>query len=627
MAPENQQLDSQMRWKSRYYEVLAELEGKEKGWREAERLLRQLVTRLTLAADTRHKNLTQNLTALRSGIRDGGDVMMLQALVADISEQIAELDKLRKHDDQAGHPGVIFVDILEKLDLPDELNREFRQLKKNIKKLGKHDDASEVSAEFMNIIQRLLHDEEEPTEPTRKQKLISKLLSRDKKPEVKAQEAGGEAETKPGDASKEVPPRFIAPAVGELLLQLALRLPDEVKRKINFGALKKHTNKARRRKDLIPIVDVIAQQIESAYQPEVTETVEMQVDSVIAVAEAIKQFFLQLDPPADLKQRVAELEQFYSERTGDVDGLVHCLNALAEVVAEICNRLAFQRDELESFFSQLANRLQDLDSGIKKTSSLYNESQESNAKMGKAVSDEVTGIKTSIENTSDLSNLKEEIQTRLDAIDNHVQGFRDAEKNRFNEAQNVIAELTEKVSLLEENSVQLRNKLEETQQKALRDVLTGIPNRQAYEERLAEEIARSKRYGAALTMVVWDIDNFKNINDTFGHAAGDRVLKVIASLLSERVRETDFVARYGGEEFVTLMPETELDVAMKVADKLRMDIEQTPFHFRDTRVPMTISAGLAQYQAEEIANNLFERADAALYKAKQAGRNQINAAD
>jgi len=205
--------------------------------------------------------------------------------------------------------------------------------------------------------------------------------------------------------------------------------------------------------------------------------------------------------------------------------------------------------------------------------------------------------------------------------------FHDAEKQRFEQAQQMIETLGEKVSALESDSTQLRTRLEETQQQALRDALTGLPNRQAYEERLASEIARCKRYATPLAMVVWDVDKFKDINDHYGHAGGDRVLKVLAELLSTRIRETDFVARYGGEEFVMLMPEITAETAMQVADKLRQEIAQTPFHFRDNPVAVTISAGVAQFHQDELVTSLFERADAALYAAKEAGRNRVHSAE
>lgn len=633
MASNTQDIDTQNRWKSRYYEALGEIEEREKNWRDAERLLRHLITRLTLAADTRHSVLNQNLTELRNAVRDGRDVLRLREMIEKISDQVAELDNMRSHSQEQMHPAKLLGDLIDKLQLQEANTRQVRQLKKEINQLNHGDDATQVCENFVALLNTAIEGaSEEAPAKSRKQTILDRILLRQEKNEETIE--NGESATAVNDAAAaampappNVPQKFIAPAVGDLLLQLALRMPDAVKRRINFQTLKKHTNRARQRKDLIAIVDVIAQHIESAYKIEEPVIVDINDESVSALAQAVHQFFVQLNPPQDMKERVAELEKFYSERSTDIESLIHCLNALAEVVAEICRRLAFQRDELESFFVQLNTRLEDLDLGLQKTSALYTASHQDNLSMDKAVHDEIRGIHESMQAANDLTQLKTAIQSRLDTIDQHLTRFHDAEKERFEQATQMIGNLTEKVTALESDGNLLRSKLEETQKQAMRDVLTGIPNRQAYEERLASEIARSKRYGTPLSMVVWDVDKFKSVNDNYGHAGGDRVLKVVAELLSSRVRETDFVARYGGEEFVMLMPETNAEQAVQVANKLRSDIEQTPFHFHDTRVPVTISAGVAQYHKDEMVTSLFERADAALYAAKEAGRNQVTSAE
>jgi diguanylate cyclase len=634
MATNNQDVDIQSRWKSRYYEALGEIEEREKVWRDAERLLRHLITRLTLAADTRHSALNQNLTELRNAVRDGRDILRLREMIDQISNQVAELDNMRnRSQEEQAHPAKLLLELLDKLELQDVNTRELRQLKKHISQLNLGDDATEVYEQFVEIINTSLTGMTgEVPAKSHKQTILDRILLRLEKAEAQVENAGSADTANATDtdnikSSQTVPQKLMAPAVGDLLLQLALRMPNAVKRRINFQTLKKHTNRARQRKDLIAIVDVIAQHVEAAYAKEEPAVVMIDDDSIGAIAQAVQQFFQQMNPPMDMKERVGELEKFYSERSNDIEGLIHCLNALAEVVAEICSRLAFQRDELESFFVQLSMRLEDLDLGLQKTSALYNESHQDNLHMDKAVHDEIRGIQDSMQAANDLVQLKTAIQSRLDTIDQHLMRFHDAEKQRFEQAQQMIEDLGDKVSVLESDGSLLRARLEETQKQAMRDVLTGIPNRQAYEEHLASEIARCKRYGTPLAMVVWDVDKFKDINDNYGHAGGDRVLKVVAELLSTRVRETDFIARYGGEEFVMLMPETTAESAMQVANKLRSDIEQTPFHFHDTRVAVTISAGVAQYHQDEFVNSLFERADAALYAAKDAGRNQVKSAE
>ncbi|MEJ2438189.1 MAG: GGDEF domain-containing protein [Gammaproteobacteria bacterium] len=632
MATQNQEVDNQNRWKSRYYEALDEIEEREKAWRETERLLRHLVASLSLAADNRHRDLNQNLTELRNAVRDGQDMLSLRELIGHISAQVAELDNIRSQNSEQGHPASILLDLIDKLEIHNANDREIRQLKKQISQLGVGDDAGEVYEQFIALVKGAQQEaEEEAPTRTRKQKLLDRILKRQETSaeSVEASTANsGEQQAAPVEPrAGKIPQKLMAPAVGDLLLQLALRMPDAVRRRINFQALKQHTNRARQRKDLIAIVDVIAQHVEAAYADDKPALIVIDDESVSALAHAVHQIIAQLNPPEDLRPRIADLEKYYSERNNDVEGLIHCLNSLAEVVAEICSRLAYQRDELESYFVQLSMRLQDLGLGLQKTGGFYSESRQDYLYMDRAVHDEIRGIQESMQAASEMVQLKSTIQSRLDAIDQHLMHFHNAEKTRYEQTQMTIQELSEKVSALESDSSQLRNRLEETGEQAMRDVLTGIPNRQAYEERLATEIARSKRYNTPLSMVVWDVDKFKSVNDCYGCAGGDRVLKVVAEMLSNQVRETDFVARYGGEKFVTLLPETVADDAILVAKKLRKAIEATPLHFHDARIVVTISAGVAQYHQDELVPSLFERADAALYIAKEAGRNLVRSAE
>ena len=122
--------------------------------------------------------------------------------------------------------------------------------------------------------------------------------------------------------------------------------------------------------------------------------------------------------------------------------------------------------------------------------------------------------------------------------------------------------------------------------------------------------------------MVCDIDLFKRINDSYGHLAGDKVLTIIARSLQRNLRVSDFIARFGGEEFVILMPGTTAEDAKIVAEKLRKKIEQSPFNFKKEPVQITISFGISQFAMDEHADEVFSRADKALYKAKKLGRNQ-----
>ena len=157
------------------------------------------------------------------------------------------------------------------------------------------------------------------------------------------------------------------------------------------------------------------------------------------------------------------------------------------------------------------------------------------------------------------------------------------------------------------------------------DSLTQVLNRRALTVRLVSEMDRSRRYDAMLSMLMVDLDHFKNVNDTMGHLVGDDVLREVAHLLLESVRSVDFVARYGGEEFVVVLPETALAGAVKFAERMRERIEHNSFASTHGGVRMTASIGVASYPAPGVhtVDDLFARADEALYRAKSAGRNQV----
>ncbi len=147
------------------------------------------------------------------------------------------------------------------------------------------------------------------------------------------------------------------------------------------------------------------------------------------------------------------------------------------------------------------------------------------------------------------------------------------------------------------------------------DPLTGLGNRRALDEAQAGQFALRARYGQTYSLAVFDIDHFKAINDNHGHLAGDTVLKQVARIFENSVREVDFLARYGGEEFVLLMPQTELDGAALLAERIRAKVEQ--------QTQITISGGVAMALDGETKDDLLNRADAAMYQAKNSGRNRI----
>ncbi|HXG51280.1 MAG TPA: GGDEF domain-containing protein [candidate division Zixibacteria bacterium] len=159
---------------------------------------------------------------------------------------------------------------------------------------------------------------------------------------------------------------------------------------------------------------------------------------------------------------------------------------------------------------------------------------------------------------------------------------------------------------------------------ARRDFLTGLPNRKAFDERIKEEQARAARYGRSLSLLMLDIDNFKAVNDAFGHDWGDRVLRLVAGTLRDAVRQGDFAARYGGEEFAVILPETRLADAVALADRIRLAIKQTPLQTPQGLLLVTVSIGAScRSLAAGDPPVLDHDADRALYIAKRKGKDRV----
>ncbi len=164
-------------------------------------------------------------------------------------------------------------------------------------------------------------------------------------------------------------------------------------------------------------------------------------------------------------------------------------------------------------------------------------------------------------------------------------------------------------------------------QYATLDALTNLNNRRQFETRLKQEIAITKRQNNPLCAMMIDIDFFKKVNDTYGHASGDKVLRTVASVIKAQLRESDIPARYGGEEFAVLLPYTHIDEAKIVGERLRKAVEETTVSLDNLNINVTISMGLAEFRQDESGEELFAQADKALYKAKESGRNRVVCAE
>ena len=187
--------------------------------------------------------------------------------------------------------------------------------------------------------------------------------------------------------------------------------------------------------------------------------------------------------------------------------------------------------------------------------------------------------------------------------------------------------LNEKVEKNNQDFVKRNVELQDMQKRleslASHDELTGLYNRRYVLERIDEKLPEIRRYQLNFCLMMMDVDHFKSVNDEFGHAAGDDVLRTVAQILTRELRSGDILARYGGEEFLMLLPMTELSSAELLVERLRHTIEKQTYTFEGTQISVTASFGITQHAQDDTADRMIDRADKALYQAKLAGRNRV----
>jgi diguanylate cyclase len=227
---------------------------------------------------------------------------------------------------------------------------------------------------------------------------------------------------------------------------------------------------------------------------------------------------------------------------------------------------------------------------------------------------------------TELVLLQSAVSARLESVTQQVCDFRAREQTRLLEYNGRAERMRARIADLEREAQELHSKLDQERHGARRDPLTGVANRKSFDERFAQEIARRAQGGASLVMLLWDIDSFKVVNDSYGHRAGDRVLQAVAGSFKTVLRAGDFVARIGGEEFAMLLSGIGLSEAVNIANEVRTAVEGLRFHFRGAPVLVTVSCGVTELNPDDSPEVAFDRADAALYRAKNGGKNLCVAA-
>ncbi len=328
-----------------------------------------------------------------------------------------------------------------------------------------------------------------------------------------------------------------------------------------------------------------------------------------------------LDPPPELEEELDRIREEVADGL-EAEEIPRVLERINLLMQEIRGRIERERLELEKFLGQLTERLIHIEGALEESDSSTREVFENRRRLDEEIEEQTRDMEDRARQATDLGALKALVQQRVDTLRRRMSEFQAEEQSLIARHEKQMAELMARIQEMEKETEELRTQVREERRQAFTDALTGLPNRFAYEERLEQEYERWKRYRSPLSIVVVDVDHFKRINDTYGHQAGDKALRIIARELAVAIRKTDFIGRYGGEEIVILMPETDAESALAAAEKLRRRIEECGFHFREKRVTITVSCGVSEYRDGDTPESAFERADQALYRAKQLGRNR-----
>lgn len=643
-----------MDWKSRYHQALESLENEARAARRIEYRLREALSRLAVAAIGHDVGVDEDLGSLREALRAGEPVDSIHSLVGEVSERVRQLREPSGGEAPAPRLRESMLRVLELIEgsVPDA--EALQTLQAQAREASLH--------ELAGLHPELAHQVAAVLEQRRRPGLLGRLFS------VGAQDSG-EAVDRWGNAApgsepvaadpqaegaagpeqpNEVLGRVVASALSEPELPESMR---EELRHLRREARPERLGEAMARllgsapADPPDPVPTAAADRESAQaSPERSGKPEWRSpsqggelggpdgdvpdpgapDADPAIAEAVTGRIGEA-----LQRLAATLEDSEeAERVRKELGAAPAPERLPELIVALSGAIQAHRETLEGekqalrdFIQELLGRIGKLESSLQQARGGDQEYDSRAEDMDSRIQEGLSGIGRELQEAEDLARLRELMRRRLDELERRYQERRQMESRHRARAAENLNRMNDQIQSLQKEVRDLRGRLSEARADSRLDPLTRLPNRRAYQERLRYEAARFERFGRPLSLALVDIDDFKSLNDEFGHRVGDRTLARLARVLGQGLRESDFLARYGGEEFILLLPETGPDEARDVLERQRRRVAETHFDEAGVRLRVTVSAGIASFAAGDGVEAVFERADAALYRAKEAGRN------
>ncbi len=320
------------------------------------------------------------------------------------------------------------------------------------------------------------------------------------------------------------------------------------------------------------------------------------------------------DRANDLRHDVAD--------AGDLVALAACGDRLADLVNE--QRIGLQReiDALQAVLRHVTGRLDEMSQYMSRELADQSTGEANGQALDASVAHEMRLLGEAALEIDDMHELRERVNQSLETISLCFRDFRDREGIRLTAYRERAERMRLRIEQLETERNTLQRSLEREHELAQTDTMIGMPNRLAYEKRIEAAFESWQATMRPLSIAAIDIDHFKSINDTYGHTAGDAVLRIIGQALLKHIRPCDFVARYGGEEFIVIFDGADEAESLQVCERLRGKIQHLAFHASRQPVRVTASIGLTQFRPGDTPQSVFDRADLALYTAKNGGRNR-----
>ncbi|WP_223501694.1 GGDEF domain-containing protein [Pseudomonas sp. BF-R-24] len=646
--------DEAQRWKEKYLKSIEQQEKLERRWDARLDLLRRGLVRSTLAAEGTDRAVDQCMKEMREVVRTDDMDAGLAALIPRLEKAVLDSEQRREtRVNQTSAALTALVTQLQTLPLPRDVSRPLKNFAKHLDaRVSQAREIPLLLSELSGLQGKALSQLENPTENGRPG-LLQRLFGGREAQEAEASTAAAPALAAPvaesPAASCEVPAvervedefaptepavAFAPPAAepqppsaAAAEIESAEKPTPETIATSPESQANPDELTAQASPDSLPLPPIPMQDVPVDQAPSEHDILYALPDSpepsYSSVASHIEDTLLGLLDDLTLPERHRPQAESMRDRLKNGLNWYELLPILDDFATLMLAITDSGQHEFEAYLQRLNERLESFQSNLQAATAGHADNRSAARQMDTQIREQVDGLQSSMQEAADLEDLKHVLENHLEGLLGTMDQHQKQRDEREQEVAARLHSLAERVAHMEQEAQGYREHLEEQRQKALVDPLTGLPNRAAWSERLGHEVTQWQQHGNTLLLAMLDLDHFKRINDNYGHLAGDKVLKIIASVLRKRLRGTDFIARFGGEEFVLLMPSTVPAAGLKMLESLRASIEACPFHFKGEPVTITVSIGMTAFRPGEHSDQVLKRADQALYRAKNAGRNRV----